>query len=142
MTSSRAFYVAIVVALVASGVVAMVPLPKHFTYGSGEAIVSSSATFHTSSSSQLLQAALSRIHGQIFIFNATPNPSTYNLEVSVKSDDENLQFGVGTMQHPFSRSLTVLSYSHHIQYILSMIYHHLDILNHQILLNERLPSSF
>jgi hexosaminidase len=84
----------ILVSAIVCGAMGMVPLPKHLNYGGGEAMIGSNAVFSSNSHSQLLQAAISRLHDQIFIFNAPPSANQYQLDVSVKSDDENLQFGV------------------------------------------------
>ena len=109
MVSQRAQLTVILVSAIVCGAMGMVPLPKHLNYGGGEAMIGSNAVFSSNSHSQLLQAAISRLHDQIFIFNAPPSANQYQLDVSVKSDDENLQFGVGTMQHHFAPLIYIIS---------------------------------
>jgi hypothetical protein len=136
MCNSRVLLLALLVAVALYYVEAMVPLPQHFTYGSEVVHLSSATPFRSSSQSSILQTALSRMHGQIFMFNSIPYPTSYQLDVSVKSDDENLQFGVG-MQHessfPFFFPFIIIStcpnsYSHPLSYISSFIF--LKIIHH------------
>ena len=93
--ASRAIFMLVAVACVVLSAKAMLPLPREFTYGQGVASLSGSMVFHSSSQSAILQAALSRIHSQIFIFKAPFSASTYHMNVTVKSDSEKLEYGVG-----------------------------------------------
>lgn len=94
--ATRPLLIAILVACAVLGVSAMVPLPQTFTYGQGTVNLSPSARFHSASHSAILQAALSRIHSQIFIFNTAGFETKWHLNVTVKSDAETLEYGVGT----------------------------------------------
>lgn len=101
--ASRAIFLIVVVACVVLSAKAMLPLPREFTYGQGVASLSGSMVFYSSSQSAILQAALSRIHSQIFIFKAPFSASTYHMNVTVKSDSEKLEYGVGAFP-----SITIL----------------------------------
>ena len=105
MSVTRVLVLLSVLACVAYFANAMVPLPQKFTYGQKTIDLSPGASWTTSSKSSVLSNAISRIRSNIFIFPSTNRPTNYQITVETQSDDENLQFGVGTspvfMYHHF-----------------------------------------
>lgn len=95
MSMTRALVLLSVLACTAYIANAMVPLPQKFTYGQNTVTLSRAASWSTLSKSEVLNNAIARIRGNIFLFPSTSWPTNYQVTVETQSDDENLQFGVG-----------------------------------------------